>query len=338
MYSHGLQTLPSGSKDFGAVTAQVSARADLGLPDHVLGLQDLRFNGYANVEVPDVGEFALTDWSRRQLASILGVRWDKWFQTARTEEIADEVNRRLRRSNFEMKIRLARHPGDPDDHGTDGVLRAFLGPTYTPIDDVQVFDSLRANMNSELASAKFVRTAVTDRSSHFAGVAGDPVDLDTSGKPDWVYPGFLIRNSEVGFTALTIDVFIFRLVCTNGLMVTADGKRLLYRQHRPIEAGKLSELLGEAFSTLAASSTVAVEQLGRARSEPLEEPEKVIEVLVRSARLPAGLVRNVTDAYHEEPNSTRFGVVQALTRAARALPPDSRFDLEQLAGRFLAAA
>ena len=82
--------------------------------------------------VPGLGTFSFTDWSRRQCATLLGVKFDRWFENASQAERSDEMNRRLRRASGEVRVRTTK---DGEADGTDGTLRAFVTPTYSPIAD-----------------------------------------------------------------------------------------------------------------------------------------------------------------------------------------------------------
>ena len=50
--------------------------------DTVLDLNTLRMADNGNIAIPSLGEYALTDWSRKQVSSLVGVMWDRWFATA----------------------------------------------------------------------------------------------------------------------------------------------------------------------------------------------------------------------------------------------------------------
>src|SRR6185503_9921900 len=65
--------------------------------DVVLPTSALRTSDGSTLMVPKFGTFGFTDWSRRQCAQLLGVRWDRWFENARPQERADELNRRFAR-------------------------------------------------------------------------------------------------------------------------------------------------------------------------------------------------------------------------------------------------
>ena len=51
-----------------------------------------------------------------------------------------------------------------------------------------------------------------------------------------------------------------------------------------------------------------------------------------------GTRKLVMDAYQKEPEPTRYGIVQAFTRAAQTVPPDAGYEMERIAGHYLTAA
>jgi hypothetical protein len=57
-----------------------------------------------------------------------------------------------------------------------------------------------------------VHSCIRRRSgAHFSAPLADPTDASQSG----LFRGFVLRNSDVGAAALTLDVFLFRAVCGN---------------------------------------------------------------------------------------------------------------------------
>lgn len=118
---------------FSSVYADVMQRADDMLPDRVVHVADLRMTAEGAIELPGGTRYRLNDTARRHLSSALGLRWQKWFESASGEERAEEVNRRFSRTPGEKKIRAWKDPAGE----ADGVARAFLAPSFTPIDDAR---------------------------------------------------------------------------------------------------------------------------------------------------------------------------------------------------------
>lgn len=87
-------------------------------PDATVPLRTLTMTEDDTLLVPDRGDFTFTDWSRKQCASLLGIRWDRWFENANPRERADELNRRFARANGSVKVRTRRAAdADAKEHG-----------------------------------------------------------------------------------------------------------------------------------------------------------------------------------------------------------------------------
>lgn len=328
------------SKSFDTVREEVAARAALSFSDQVLPLSRLHMQEDESglVEVPGVGSLALTDWSRSQLSRMLGIRWQRWFNETLVspEERAGEINRRLGRSGVEWKLRSRRYgEGEQGQGAGDGVLRAFVSRTYTPIDDERVFERLALFMDLRAQTFRFVRVDRTDKTSQYVAVTEDDVDLG-NGTPDLHRHGFLLVNSEVGAAALHLMEYLFRLVCTNGLVIVTAAKRLFYRIHRTTTDESLDRDLAYAFVQLPERWSQGTRLLREARHESITEPENVIRALLDADTEVRPYTERVVDDYRAEPEPTRFGIVQAMTRTAQRLPPEDRLFMERFAGGVLA--
>ncbi|MBN2559482.1 MAG: DUF932 domain-containing protein [Phycisphaerae bacterium] len=327
---HVLSHIPDPGLTYEEVLDRVTKRADLALPDQVLPLSRLHATPEGTIEVPGLGRLGLTVWSRRQLASLLGIRWDRWFasELVAPADRAEEINRRFRASGETWKIR-ARRPATDEMPGDYSVLRAFVSPTYAPIDDLPVFETLGTVLAGQLDGIRFVRQDVTAESNQYAAVSLDEVDLGIA-KSDRHRNGFLLANSEVGARSLTFLAWIWRLVCTNGLV--APVSRLLRLIHRSRKHGVLQARFAEAVKLLPESWQRTEVILRRARQDTESHPEVALQVLVESHPELRPIAETVHDAYEADPEPTRFGIVQALTRAAQGLPPERRLEVEELAG------
>ncbi len=319
-------------RPFAAVYDDVMHRAHEMLSDQVVHVADLRMTKEGHIELPGGTRYRLNDWARKGLASMLGLRWDRWFQSASGEERAEEVNRRFARTPGEKKIRAWRDR----DGEAQGIARAFLAPTFTPIDDARIFERMNTMMKGLLDEYRFTSVQFTDSTTHYTAVHIEAFDLGG----DRLHPGWRLRNSEVGASALSLDDHWLRLVCTNGLMVRVGGKRSLYRTHRAIEDDQLAAALVIAVGRLPERWATTFTWMQSAKRSPVPHPDDAIEaILGDSAEVPKALLEEAQRAVLREGDLTRFGVVQAITLVAHAknTDPDVRFAMERLAGDYLAA-
>lgn len=323
-------------RPFAEVLGEATERAALNYDDTVLPLAALRLTEDATLDVPGIGPLELTQWSRTQLSRMLGIRWERWFNDGlvNPSERADEVNRRLQRHTATWKIRSRRHLSTESGEAA-GVLRGFVGAQYAPIDDVRILSRLAEVLGDEVASFRFARVERTDRSSYYVALSIADMDLGVDDAPDLHRPGLLVRNSEVGACAVSLFEYLFRVVCTNGLVVQVGGKALFYRVHRKMVDERLNEGLYAATFALADRWNRTAIALRAARRDRIVDPEERLRSLVSSAPETRRYLPAVLDAYSAEHMPTRFGLIQAMTRAAQGLQPEDRFQLESRAGELI---
>lgn len=358
---------------FEDVLTRIHAESDLNFEDCVVDLEKVRVvpnksGGLPDVclEVPSVGKLTLTDWSKKQLGALVGVRFDKWFdpEVVTAEEIQQELQRRFARTREVRKIRARRFRGEHSGDA-DGYCRAVLSPSYAPIDDVRIFDQLQKCFHSQVGDFRFMQDRLgtdfyDDRTSNYAMVS-DRISLGPINREhpnsqvrrvyrmaeaegllpeeDWVYQGLCFRNSEVGYTALTVDADMFRLLCLNGAIISTDGGRILYRTHRAIDDGAIEKLLRVVFTSTPAlleRNRKMVTALSNAATEdPVTEMLKFLE----RQKATKAFQEAAIEAYAKEPLANRYGVMQAIARAARDVADmNRRVELEELAGRYMAQA
>jgi hypothetical protein len=331
-----LSTTPLSGQTFESVMGRVSANSELALLDKVLPISCLRATDDGFIEVPGVGTTSLTQWSRRQLAGILGIRWDRWFceELVPPADRAAEINLRFSRSSDSLKIRTRRCRPD-EGASSQAVLRAFVSPTYAPIDDLHVFDTLRNTLGGRVRELRFVRLDLTDESSQYAAVCGEDVDLGIA-KPDHHRNGFVIANSETGSRSLSLLVWVWRLVCSNGLV--APESSIFRMVHRRQKDGVMQAKLAMAVRLLPEYWNRTERALRNARQDPVDDPHAALEVMVTAHPQLRPISESVYDAYEQDPEPTRFGLIQAVTRAAQALRPEDRLTVEEFAGRIAGRA
>lgn len=319
-------------RSFATVYEAVMARADAMLPDRVVHVADLKMNPAGHIVVPGGTELRINDWARKQLSSLLGLRWDRWFKSTSGEERAEEVNRRFGRIPGQLKVRAWKD----DDGVADGIARAFLAPNFTPIDDARIFTAMNTMLRGLLEESRFTSVEFTDSTTHYTAVHTEAFDLDG----DRLHPGWHLRNSEVGAAALSLDDYVMRLACTNGLMVRVGGKRSLYRTHRAIEDDALAVALCLAITRLPQRWQVSLEWMRSAKLVAVPHPDDAVAaILGDSAEVPKAMLEEAQRAVLRVPDFTRWGVVQAVTYVAHAVNTDAdvRFAMERLAGDYLAA-
>jgi hypothetical protein len=204
------------------LTAQQETKRDFHAPTSSLSMLG---NGNFHLETNNgIEEMPATDYAHAQMASRIQVPkpyYDRMRASA-PELLSTNINHWLRKKQDETSlIRTLR-----------GQVRAFLSNRYRIVDNHEILamvmpelaemgDGIRiasCNVTTEKMYLKVINTNIEAAIS-----VGDPVQA-----------GFVLSNGELGNGSISVEPFIYRLVCTNGLTLK-DAKQ------RKNHAGRANE-------------------------------------------------------------------------------------------------
>jgi hypothetical protein len=237
----------------------------------------------------------------------------------------------------------------------DGRARAILSDRYRVLDNLDLasvaIPVLEEHgfeiVSAELTERKLYLKATTPR-------------ISAEVKPgDAVQAGIVISNSEVGHGTLKVEPLLYFLVCQNGLLIPEAALR---RQHVGRNLGDdfdaeryyrdetrqaddlafwlklrdtLAGMLGEP------TFLARLEKVRGAAEQPIAaDPFAVVDVTARRYRLSEvernGVLRHFLAGHNGRGEYTRYGLIQAVTRASQDVPDyDRATELEQLGGQIL---
>jgi len=164
----------------------------------------------------------------------------------------------------------------------------------------------------------------------------DPTDASQNG----LFRGFILRNSDVGAAALTLDVFLYRVVCGNHIIWGFRHVAGFRRRHvgASIHAA-WTDSLESVRTALDASMADDRTLLLRAATQELgPTPDAVLDAVttrVEISRKQAADAYRLAEQFERNPRSI-WGYVQGLTRLSQRTPwQDQRFALDRAASRLL---
>ena len=167
----------------------------------------------------------VNDVAHRQIGSALGIP-AKYYDKMRAENpelLAANVNGWFAHTPSTRMVRTL-----------DGTARAFLSDRYRRIDNYEIAETVLPII-ADIPEARVESCEVTDERMYIKVV--NP-RLETEVVPgDLVQSGILITNSEVGMGSMAIQPLVYRIVCTNGMVVN-DAATRRYHIGRGNEAGE----------------------------------------------------------------------------------------------------
>jgi hypothetical protein len=157
--------------------------------------------------------FGMTDLFHRQLGAALGIP-SKYYDMMRMdypELLTQNVNGWLGRSETRHTVRTL-----------DNTARAFLSDRYRRIDNYQIAQAVLPVI-ADMPDARVESCEVTDNRMYLK-VVNPRLEVDVV-PGDTVQAGIVISNSEVGLGSVSVMPLVYRLVCSNGMVINDLGKR-----------------------------------------------------------------------------------------------------------------
>lgn len=177
--------------------------------------------------------FGTTQLFHRQVASVLGIpaKYYDMMAAQKPELLAENVNAWFSDKGNSYMIRSM-------DYGDGPVARALLSERYRRIDNMEIAAAVLPLFAGQ-EQYEVVSCEVTENRLYLKIVNHR---LEMAVVPgDYVQAGVVISNSEVGLGSVSVQPLVYRLVCTNGMVVNDMGER---KNH----VGRAAKALEDSFS------------------------------------------------------------------------------------------
>lgn len=290
-------------------------------------------------------EYSVGLIAHQQIASRLNIPY-RYYQKMQQEQPAlldENVNTWLRETPERRMIRVL-----------DGRVRAFLSNRYRRLDNLELCASVLPVIR-EMKGANIVSCEVTESHMYLKVINKRMKAEVTVG--DVVQAGFVVSNSEVGLGSLRVEPLVFRLVCKNG-MICKDFSQKKYHVGRQVNESedaayelyseetlrqddraffmKVGDIVRAAVDE--AKFQLTVDRMRESMNIPLEhQPEKEVELLADRFMLTQGERGDVLRQLFMSKNTSRYGLVNAVTAASQLCNDYERAtDLERIGGEILA--
>lgn len=299
------------------------------------------------LSVPSVGALPINSFAHSQIAGHLDIP-KKYYDRMLAEQpklLTDNVNTWFKREGKGTR-RMVRT--------LDGNARAFLSDRFQPFDNDVIAEQALSALHEVAPTMQIASCELTERRLYLKAIF--PTIQREVVVGDVVQSGIIISNSEVGAGALSVAPFSFRLVCLNGMTHNDFGHR---RAHlgRAIESENAEIFASDTLRADAKAfllklrdvirSTVdpaqfkrIVDKMSEAAGQKVEgDPIAAVEVMTRKLNLLEGEKTGVLRHLIEGGDLSRWGMANAVTRAAADIADyDRATELEALGGKVIELA
>ena len=248
------------------------------------------------------------------------------------------------------------------DHGDRTELRAITGPTYGRVWDADVaalVERITAdgtwkvpgvinwNTGQYDPDAPITKQSTTLYASDrdvFIFMCRDQYPIEVGkladGSPDYIFPGFIVANSEVGSMSLTLETMYLRGICQNRNLWGVEDKQTVRMRH---SSGLPSRLVREFMPKLedfskTSASTVAAKVRAAKSARAGDDDGEVKEFLRRKGfgqQESKDILETVLNM-EGRPARSIWDIVQGATARARdSVHQDARVQKERAAGALM---
>ncbi len=251
----------------------------------------------------------------------------KYYQKMKDEApelLAHNVNTWLKAKPREFFIR-----------GLGGSVRALLSDKYRVIDHLDV---IWCALNELQVNEVLIEDCYLSETEMNVKIKNPELKDFIRSKDDLILGGLLLVNSETGHRALRVEPRVFRVKCTNGMVIEEFITRQIHlgngnngydeeiyvSMRRSIR--ELFGRFGEIVLALRESTEIKI-----------TSPLKVIGNVVEHYRLSEDQKASILMAFGAEPELDQYGIANAITRAAKTEENWERgLEMERIGGKVLA--
>ena len=220
------------------------------------------------------------------------------------------------------------------EKGMELNIRGIVSAKYAVFDSHSVLETVQEVLGDDFN----IKGHYLDETSLHLRVTR-PEPLEVNGED--LYPGLIISSGDVGNRSLTVQFFLWKQICTNGLVLARVSGKVLHKRHLGIyDAADFKASLVDALESFPAFCAQAKELVDAARKHELDDESL-------KARLAAfGKSVKLSDKENDALKSltvhygmTLWGFANALTEFAQAerFDLDDRMEIESYAGEMLTA-
>jgi len=282
------------------------------------GSPKFQLNGKENL-------YPITKPCHNQIAERLEipVRYYTKMEDEAPELLVENVNTWLKRNSKEVFIR-----------GLGNSVRAFLSDRYRVIDHLDV---LLCSLNELQAHEVEFEDCYLSETELNLKVRSNQLKDFVRHKDDLIIGGLLLVNSETGHRALRVEPRMFRVQCANGMIIEELMTRQIHLGNGNDEFDEIVYLsIRRSIKELFGRFGEIIQILRETTEIKVNNLQRVINNVVEHYRLSEEQKENILIGFGAEPEYDKYGIANAVTRAARNEENwEKSLELERIGGKLV---
>lgn len=291
--------------------------------DYPLRANDMRMDNELKLNFGDQ-KFPMSDLATGHLCGKLQVP-SRYFN-----RLKDEGHNELAAEN--VNCWLTDNPKNLFLREYDGRIRGVLSGSYSVYDAPEILQSVAEVFDPN--TFKLKSSFINEERLHLRLIENEMMNVEGED----LFAGITLDSSDVGRSGLSVRFFIWKQVCTNGLVIAKSSANLFRQKHIGITHEDFAAGLSEGLQTFYELKDSIAESIKATAEIPVKEDiEELLEDIKNKTSLSDESAYEVIDCMNTKYSRTQWGLINGITEVAQKFTLERRIELETIAGNMLKA-
>ena len=288
--------------------------------DYVVNAKDIRMDNELNI-LFDNNKLPMSDFASSGLCGKLKVPTVYFNRCAQHNKnlAAQNINEWLYDDQRQFLVREY-----------NGHVRGLLSGSYARFDAPDILKALSESMN--MNHYKIKGSFINEERLHVRLVETEMLPIEGED----LFAGITLDSSDIGRSGLYVRFFIYKQICTNGLIIPKTSGELFRQKHVGINSDDFKTSLIEGLESYEEIKSNVVEMIRASKEIPTEtDIEELTEQIKTQTRLTDDVVDEVIMLMDTTYDHSKWGLINGITEVAQKYTLERRLQLEQIAGEML---
>ena len=214
----------------------------------------------------------------------------------------------------------------------NGRIRGVLSGSYSVYDAPEILQSVSEVFDPN--TFKLKGSFINEERLHLRLIENTMMDVEGED----LFAGITLDSSDVGRSGLSVRFFVWKQVCTNGMVIAKSSANLFKQKHIGINHEDFAAGLNEGLATFYELKDSITESIKATAKIPANEDiEELLEEIKEKTNLSDDAATEVIEYMHTKYDNTRWGMINGITEVAQKYTLERRIELETIAGSMLKA-
>jgi hypothetical protein len=278
-----------------------------------------------NLQIGPDSSFSIIQPCHSQIAEKLEIpiKYYHKMESEAPELLVENVNTWLKKTDKDFFIR-----------GLGDSVRAFLSDRYRVIDHLDV---LYCSLNELQAHEAEIEDCFLSETEMNIKVKSGKLRDFVRHKDDLIMGGIFLTNSETGHKALRVEPRLFRVKCSNGMIIEELVTREIHLGNEDSVADEIIYLsLRRSIRELFGRFGEIIQSLRETAEIKILNPQKAINNLAEHYKLSEAQKENILMAFGAEAEYDIYGIANAVSMAAQKEETwEKSIELEKISGKLI---